>query len=68
MRNAAHTAILEHVENVWQETALEFIDQLVSEGKLGSATAAKIKAAIPLGIEKIREVLGESEQADVDNE
>ena len=62
LRDAAHTAILEYVENEGQEKALEFIDQLVADGKLGAANAAKIKAAIPLGIEKIREVMGEIEQ------
>ena len=62
LRDAAHSAILEYVENQGQEKALEFIDQLVADGKLGAANAAKIKAAIPLGIEKIREVMGEIEQ------
>lgn len=68
LRNAAHTAILEYVETQGQEKALEFIDQLVVEGKLGAANAEKIKAAIPAGIEKLREVMGELEQEEVDNE
>ena len=59
LRDAAHSAILEYVENQGQEKALEYIDKLVAEGKLGSANAEKIKAAIPLGIEKLREVMGE---------
>lgn len=62
LKNAAHQAIIEYVETQGQEKALEFIDQLVAEGKLGAANAAKIKAAIPLGIEKLREVMGEIEQ------
>ena len=62
LRNAAHTAILEYVETQGQEAAVEYIDQLVADGKLVAANAAKIKAAIPLGIEKIREVMGEIEQ------
>ena len=68
LRNAAHTAILEYVENEGQEKAIEYIDKLVAEGKLGIANAEKIKAAIPLGIEKLREVMGEIEQEDSDNE
>ncbi len=68
LRNAAHSAILEYVETQGQEKAIEYIDQLVEEGKLGSANAEKIKAAIPLGIEKLREVMGVLEQEEADNE
>lgn len=68
LKNAAHTAILEYVETQGQEKALELVDQLVAEGKLGAANAAKIKAAIPLGIEKLRELMGELEQEEADNE
>lgn len=67
IRDAAHTAILEYVETQGQAAAVEYIDQLVADGKLGAANAEKIKAAIPLGIEKLREVMGEIEQ-EVDNE
>lgn len=62
LRNAAHTAILEYVETQGQEKALEYIDQLVADGKLGAANAEKIKEAIPLGIDRLREVMGELEQ------
>lgn len=68
LKNAAHTAILEYVETQGQEKALELVDQLVAEGKLGAANAAKIKAAIPLGIEKLRELMGELDQEEADNE
>lgn len=68
LKNAAHSAILEYVETQGQEKAIEYIDQLVEEGKLGSANAEKIKAAIPLGIEKLREVMGVLEQEEADNE
>ena len=68
LKNAAHSAILEYVETQGQEKALEYIDQLVADGKLGAANAEKIKAAIPLGIEKLKEVMGEIEQEDADNE
>ena len=62
LRNAAHQAILEYIETQGQEKAIEYIDQLVADGKLGSANAEKIKAAIPAGIEKLKEVMGEIEQ------
>ena len=68
LKDAAHTAILEYVETQGQEKALEYIDQLVADGKLGAANAEKIKEAIPLGIEKLRELMGELEQEEVDNE
>lgn len=68
LKNAAHQAIIEYVETEGQEKALEYIDQLVADGKLGAANAEKIKAAIPLGIEKLKEVMGEIEQEDADNE
>lgn len=68
IRDAAHTAILEYVETQGQAAAVEYIDQLVADGKLGAANAEKIKEAIPLGIEKLREVMGEIEREDSDNE
>lgn len=68
LKGAAHTAILEYVETQGQEKALEYIDKLVAEGKLGTANAEKIKEAIPLGIEKLRELMGELEQEEADNE
>ena len=68
LKDAAHTAILEYVETQGQEKAIEYIDQLVADGKLGAANAAKIKAAIPLGIEKLREMMGELEQEEKENE
>ena len=68
LRNAAHSAILEYVETQGQEKALELVDQLVADGKLGAANAEKIKEAIPLGIEKLKELMGELEQEEADNE
>ena len=62
LKNSAHQAIIEYVETQGQEKALEFIDQLVADGKLGSANAEKIKEAIPAGIDKLKEVMGELEQ------
>ena len=68
LRDAAHAAILEYVENEGQEKALEYIDQLVAAGKLGAANAEKIKAVIPEGIDRLREVMGEIEQEENENE
>lgn len=68
LRDTAHAAILEYVETQGQEKALEYIDQLVAEGKLGNANAEKLKEAIPQGIEKLKEVMGEIEQESQDNE
>ena len=68
LKNSAHQAIIEYVETQGQEKAIEYIDQLVADGKLGAANAEKIKAAIPLGIEKLREVMGELEQEEANNE
>ena len=68
LKNAAHQAIIEYVETQGQEKAVEFIDQLVEEGKLGSANAEKIKEAIPAGIDRLRELMGEIEKGGADNE
>lgn len=68
LKNAAHTAILEYVETEGQEKAIEYIDQLVAEGKLGSANAEKLKEAIPDGIEKLKEVMGELEAEETQEE
>lgn len=68
LRNAAHSAILEYVETKGQEKAIEYIDKLVAEGKLGTANAEKIKEAIPAGIDRLRELMGEIEKGGADNE
>ena len=68
IRDTAHQAILEYLENDGQSRAIEYIDQLVADGKLGAANAEKLKAAIPLGIEKLKEVMGEIEKGGADNE
>ena len=68
IRDAAHSAILEYIENQGTVKLEEFIDQLVADGKLGTANAEKIKEAIPMGIEKLREVMGELEQEEANNE
>ena len=68
IRDSAHTAILEYVENQGTAELTEYIDQLVAEGRLGATNAEKIKTAIPEGIDHIREVMGEIEREDSDNE
>lgn len=68
LKNAAHQAIIEYVETQGKEKAIEYIDQLVAEGKLGAANAEKIKEAIPQGIEKLKELMGELEQEGAENE
>ena len=68
LKNSAHQAIIEYVETQGQEKAIEYIDQLVAEGKLGSANAEKLKEAIPLGIEKLKEVMGELEEKEEQEE
>ena len=72
LKNAAHQAIIEYVETQGKEKAIAYIDQLVAEGKLGAANAEKLKEAIPLGIEKLKEVMGEiekqAEQEEANNE
>ena len=68
LKNAAHQAIIEYVETQGQEKALELVDQLVADGKLGAANAEKIKEAIPQGIEKLKELMGELEKESQENE
>lgn len=68
LKNSAHQAIIEYVETQGQEKAIEYIDQLVADGKLGAANAEKIKEAIPAGIDRLRELMGEIEKGGADNE
>lgn len=58
-REAVKTAIVAYIEANGQEKASEFIDRLVADGRLGSANAADIKAALPDGIEKVKEVINQ---------
>ena len=66
IRDSAHTAILEYVENQGTAELTEYIDQLVAEGRLGAANAEKIKTVIPEGIDRLREVMGDLEQEDAE--
>lgn len=62
LKDKAHTAILEYVQNDGREKAVAYIDKLVAEGKLGAVNAEKLKNAIPKGIDKLKEVMGEIEK------
>ena len=66
VRDKAHAAILAYLETQGQAKAIACIDQLAAAGKLGSANAEKLKAAVPLGIEKLREVMGKMEREDAE--
>lgn len=64
-QEAVKTAIVTYLDENGQDMASEFIDKLVADGRLGSANAADIKAALPQGVEKVKEVInkiGESEK------
>ena len=68
LRDAAHSVILAYVEMHEQANAIKYIDQLVADGKLDAANAERLKAAIPLGIEKLKELMGELEKEGQENE
>ena len=64
-QEAVKTAIIAYLETNGQKKAGTYLDQLVADGRLGSANAEAIKEAIPGGIEKVKEVInkiGESEK------
>lgn len=51
--------IVELLEEKGAPAAIEYIDSLVEDGRLGAKNAEDIKAAIPLGVEKVKEKLQE---------
>ena len=59
LKNSAHNAILSYIESKGQDKALEYINKLESEGKLGKANADKLREALPKGVDKLKEVMGE---------
>lgn len=61
LKESAHKAIISYVETKGQEKAIEYINKLEAEGRLGSVNAAKLREALPQGIEKLKEVMGEIE-------
>lgn len=46
-----------------QERAVTYVEQLEDEGKISPEKAAKIKAAIPLGVEKVKTVIEQKIEA-----
>lgn len=62
IKDKAHAAILQYVQGEGQEKAIAYIDKLVAEGRLGAKNAEKLKEALPKGIEKLKEVMGEIEK------
>lgn len=61
LKDKAHTAIIQYLETEGSDKLYVYIDKMVAEGKLGKANAEKLKAAIPQGIDKLKEVMGELE-------
>ena len=55
--NLIKEKIISYIENNGQAKAEAYIDRLVADGRLGSANAKAIKAALPQGIEKVKEVI-----------
>lgn len=49
--------IISYVENQGREKAEQYVDNLVEQGKLTEKQGDLIKAAIPKGIDKVKEVL-----------
>lgn len=54
--------IVELIENDGQAAAIRYIDDLVADGRLGAENAADIKAAIPQGIERVKEIMEASNE------
>lgn len=61
LKEYAHERIIQYLENEGSEKACEYIDKLVAEDKLTKTQAERLKAAIPQGINKVKEVMGEAE-------
>lgn len=49
--------IISYVENQGREKAEQYVDDLVEQGKLTEKQGDLIKAAIPYGVAKVKEVL-----------
>lgn len=61
IKEKAHSAIIEYMQNDGKDKAIEYIDKLVAEGKLGPKNAEKLKEALPQGIDQLKKVMGEIE-------
>jgi len=49
--------ILKYAESKGKDAAIAYVDQKVAEGKLTKEKGDAIKAAIPLGIDKLKETI-----------
>lgn len=56
-RAEIRAALVDYLAREGQARAEEYLDGLVAEGKLSASDAANVKAAIPKGIEEVKEVL-----------
>lgn len=56
------STIVEYIEQNGEQKAIEYIDKLVAEGRLGVKNAEDLKAAIPQGIEKVKEILNKENE------
>ena len=54
-------AVVRLIETEGQDAAIRYLDQLVVEGRLGAANAEDLKAMIPQGIEKLKEIAEEKQ-------
>ena len=54
-------AVVRLIETEGQDAAIRYLDQLVADGRLGSANAEDIKTVIPQGIEKLKEIVEEKQ-------
>ena len=61
LKEYAHERIIQYLEDEGSEKACEYIDRLVAEDKLTKTQADRLKAAMPQGINKVKEVMGETE-------
>ena len=50
-------AVVDYLARYGQARAEAYVDQMVADGKLSASDAANLKAAIPKGIEEVKEVL-----------
>lgn len=50
-------AVVDYLARYGQARAEEYVDSLVADGKLSASDAANVKAAIPRGIDEVKEVL-----------
>ena len=50
-------AVVDYLARYGQQRAEDYVDSLVTDGKLSASDAANVKAAIPKGIDEVKEAL-----------